>query len=400
MDDAGTPSGMDFTNDFLDSEGMKRLSREIPNRFQSELLWNNFIESALITFPIFHVPDLKRYYQRFWDLREDKTHTRMPIVEDCPDFFILLLAALSVGARIVPNADLEEVFSKRVRRVDLADRLSFALRTALNEVNYKQQPTAMAIAAQFFAFKYGDELEPVAEGTIIRDLVQAAQRIGLHRVNRNLPLIQQEVYRRLWWTLYAVDTQSSILNGTALVATNDDVYDHSFPSTLRDEYLHERDNSDVVADITNHDPIKIVLQSFFECAQTMRQVIRTLQVVTRYDLKDIERLGLIVYDYRRLCNKHIAEVKAIAEKWNGETDRRNARWAEVTLSSYSDKSMTTLYQPFLKGSKCALWPYSRTWYVLKLSFLHLQCHPNSLQCTPLLAFSNAKSNLYSDNSRT
>ena len=194
---------------------------ELPPRAAADQLLHAYYSSAHTMFPIVHWPTFR---QGVDDLYKPGGVRDVP-----PSFAALFFAVLAVGSlfgaepqphRAYRAAELAECARKSMdpwnNDFNLDHARALALMTVcLNEMNLKSAAWAW-----------------------LGNAVQVAQDIGLYSECGPWPMLEGEMRRRVWWTIYILDRSLSIELGRPVLIDDADC-DVSLPAGVDDHYIHE-----------------------------------------------------------------------------------------------------------------------------------------------------------------
>jgi hypothetical protein len=145
--------------------------------------------------------------------------------------------------------------------------------------------------------------------TLIGVAIRCALRMGLHRhlQHERISPIEQEVRRRVFWTIRQMDIYVSVLLGFP-VPLNDDEIDQPFPTEVDDEYISQ-------------DGIRQPLPgtpSFIQPVNAMLRLMGILSKITKYVYpmrgvkSGFDRAGTETY---RVGYAQLKEIEADLAKW-------------------------------------------------------------------------------------
>jgi len=194
---------------------------ELPPRAAAEQLLHTYYSTAHTMFPILHWPTLQRQVEELYQPGN---------LQAAPASFVsTFFAALAVGCLFSaePNpqrsyraAELVEAARKMIDPwnddfvLDHA-RALVLITMALNEMNLKS-----------------------AAWNWLGNVVQVAQDIGLYSESGPWPVVEGEMRRRVWWTVYVLDRSLAVELGRP-VRIDDSDCDVSLPAGVDDHFIHE-----------------------------------------------------------------------------------------------------------------------------------------------------------------
>ncbi|KXL51287.1 hypothetical protein M433DRAFT_60738 [Acidomyces richmondensis BFW] len=227
----GGRSTIDIKTDHLLSSSLRRLSNtpsgpaspvvfKAPPRLVSDQLVNIFFQEWAPLFPVLHRPTFLSLYEKYVadaDAVTDKTAIAQLNL-------VFGIAALSYGPKA--SADLESFEAQWRAAIDaILTENSLATLQAL-------------ILAQIFCVQQGDFTRLLTYKALSTTL---SARLGLHQSQKRFALgtLTSETRKKVFWTLYTVDSFTAVLLGLPKHLKDEDVH-CEYPVDADDEYVTER----------------------------------------------------------------------------------------------------------------------------------------------------------------
>ncbi|KAL4867233.1 fungal-specific transcription factor domain-containing protein [Aspergillus spectabilis] len=176
------------------------------------LLWQSFH----CVFPVLSEPEFRQYYDSLWDnhtLDWNGNPTRKP----SPLVDILLAVCMQYGSTFLVNHDDHHEETNTMSHAGTADMAGHAFYQRAQRLLQGQleRPSILALQSQIYSiiYLYNASLLNTAHinlGMTLR--IAHALRLHVRPLDGTLPR-EQELHRRIWWTLYRLDTQLSMTLG-------------------------------------------------------------------------------------------------------------------------------------------------------------------------------------------
>ena len=196
------------TDEHPDENEVKDLTRLQEEHFLA-LFWQSFH----CVYPILDERDFQRYYDSLWSGSADNMSTRKPsaLVD------ALLAICMQYGSTFFVSADNQQGDLEsgwQARNANLVSRTYYqrAQRLLQSEL---ESPTIKAVQSHIFSIVYLYNTSRLNTAHInLGATLRTAQALRLHmRPLDGTSLEQQELQRRIWWTLYRLDNQVSMTLG-------------------------------------------------------------------------------------------------------------------------------------------------------------------------------------------
>ncbi|EKG11905.1 Transcription factor fungi [Macrophomina phaseolina MS6] len=179
-------------------------------KMQQDYLLDSFWSRQHLLFPIIDQMEFRRHYDSLWAESSMRVAFRKP----SPIVDIVLALCIQFGAALMPCNDTDQSNLMDVEDTRLAGRVYFQrCHAILNEEANTVSVEAVQcyIYSALYLFNAGRVNSAQA---LLATAIQAAHTLGLnHEPPDHLPESQRELHRRLWWTLYILDSASSISLG-------------------------------------------------------------------------------------------------------------------------------------------------------------------------------------------
>ncbi|KAL2802586.1 fungal-specific transcription factor domain-containing protein [Aspergillus granulosus] len=232
-DHEDTPSPRDETaqhgSEFMFGYSSTALSLQglHPSKEHSHILWQAFEQNVAPVVMIFHKPTLRT-------LIHDSTANTEGIHRDSEAVvFAVYFAAIA-------SMDPDECKQKLGQDyASLTHRFKFATQQALARSGFLRSPNlAILQAATLFLTCLRRPEDTYFVWTMTAAVHRTAQGLGLHRDGASFGLspFEVEMRRRLWWSIYLLDSQSSELHGMNPLITEQS-YDTRLPQNINDSSL-------------------------------------------------------------------------------------------------------------------------------------------------------------------
>ncbi|KUI60675.1 hypothetical protein VP1G_07865 [Cytospora mali] len=194
---------------------------ELPQINTTKRLLDSYFASTHSMFPILH---WRTFEQGIDDMY------RAPNLQNVPlSFLAMFFAVLAVGSLFVPEAPVERSF----RGAEFLE-LSRKLVEPWNNNFVLDNARTLVLQTMFL-----DEMNlKSAAWNCLGNAVRVAQDIGLYSESGPWPVVEGEMRRRVWWTIYILDRSLSVELGRPLLIDDSDC-DVSLPAGVDDAYIHD-----------------------------------------------------------------------------------------------------------------------------------------------------------------
>lgn len=226
----------DRASDSRNDRGFEALAAMVPAKDRVDALVNEYLSAFETTLRVLHVPTFQREYDQFWvDANESST-----------EFVVTLLLIMAAVNCVVPGGPEGFLGRSSIAR-ETATRWIEASDTWLQQQSHKhttleyyQIHVLLLIAKRMTCYKVKREWN--TSGHLLR-LVMAA---GFHReptyLSSRISVFDQEMRRRLWYTIVELDFQAACDRGMRASITKDD-WDVLSPLNIHDEDFNESTQS-------------------------------------------------------------------------------------------------------------------------------------------------------------
>ncbi len=194
---------------------------ELPPRSTTDQLLHSYYASAHSMFPILHWPTLQQGV--------DEVYKQGSLRSAPPSFVAMFFAVLAVGSLFTSEPPLHRSY----RAAELAEASRKMIDPWNNDFILDDARTLVLITI----FLNEMNLKSAAWNWL-GNALQVAQDIGLYSESGPWPVIEGEMRRRVWWTVYVLDRSLSVELGRP-VRIDDSDCDVSLPAGVDDHYIHE-----------------------------------------------------------------------------------------------------------------------------------------------------------------
>ncbi|ROW06519.1 hypothetical protein VMCG_04298 [Cytospora schulzeri] len=194
---------------------------ELPPISTTKRLLDSYFASTHSMFPILH--------WRTFEQGIDEMY-RAPNLQNVPlPFLSMFFAVLAMGSLFVPEAPVDRSFHG-AEFLELSRKLS----DPWNNNFVLDNARTLVLQTMFL-----DEMNlKSAAWNCLGNAVRIAQDIGLYSESGPWPVIEGEMRRRVWWTIYILDRSLSVELGRPLLIDDSDC-DVSLPAGVDDTYIHD-----------------------------------------------------------------------------------------------------------------------------------------------------------------
>lgn len=197
----------------LDSrmEGESNLSQA-----QEEIFLALFWQSYHCMIPVLNEVDFREHYESLWTpLSPSASRKASPLVD------IILALCIQYGMTFVPRNEVQQTFIADFDREDstIAGRALYRRCQTLLSARL-ENPSIMTLQCQIFSAVYlrNASFENLSHSTVA-SAIRTAQILGLHHESRSPSLrTQKELHRRLWWTVYTMESMACMALGRPWLA--------------------------------------------------------------------------------------------------------------------------------------------------------------------------------------
>ena len=233
---------------YIDSLGLAELLTTLPQKEVCDALLRSFLISIYPIHPLIHSPTFQTDYNNFWQWcrNSDISQPDNKLLGD-PTFLCLLFSVLYCGATVSPLAMWMADSFQDVEKTSTVERLRKTYCTSLSMCKHPQHPTFYALVSSLLVHTCSRlDAEPFEDLKFVGMVLRLAQNMGLHRDGSSFGLdnITSEVRRRVWWHIVCLDVHTSILHGSQLCCSSNQVENNvKMISEARDEDLLMMTNS-------------------------------------------------------------------------------------------------------------------------------------------------------------
>ncbi|KAK1149588.1 hypothetical protein N8T08_005137 [Aspergillus melleus] len=203
-----------------------------PSMTHSQILWKAYQENVAPVTMIFHQPTLLKIMYKTAANKSYVDHASEAVV------FAVYFAA-------VTSMDTAECTEKLAQdQLSLREYYKFATQQALSRAGFLQSRSlAVLQAAVLFLTCLRGPGDAYFVWTMTGAIHRMAQGLGLHRDGTSFGLspFDTEVRRRLWWSIYLLDSRSSEFQATDTQITEDH-YDAKLPLNINDSDMSPESN--------------------------------------------------------------------------------------------------------------------------------------------------------------
>ncbi|KAF7586461.1 hypothetical protein BBP40_008821 [Aspergillus hancockii] len=184
------------------------------SRFQEEYFLNLLWQSFHCVYPILSEPEFRRYYDSLWpNSRPDGVSTRKP----SPLIDVLLAVCMQYGSTFLINDDESRGGNNAALPAENANMAGHAFYQRAQRLlqSELENPSVMLLQSHIYSiiYLYNASLLNTAHINLGMTL-RMAHALRLHlRPLDGTPPEEQELHRRIWWTLYLLDSQLSMTSG-------------------------------------------------------------------------------------------------------------------------------------------------------------------------------------------
>ncbi|KAF1995649.1 hypothetical protein P154DRAFT_342735 [Amniculicola lignicola CBS 123094] len=258
---------------------------EIPPRANFAHLSRAYLDSIHEMYPVLHWPTFQR--------EVDEVYTSRSFQDKAREWVGLFFAMLACGSLQTPGSATRSPNS-RPAGMELYELSKQLVDPASQELNIVHAQGALLLS--IFATESNLKSTGLAWAA---SAVRVAQILGLQCGNRSWPIIEGEVRRRLWWSIYAWDRITSLeSNYPALI--NEDDCETPLPSPIEDRYIQAQGftrPSSTQPPFTGLLAVIHVVRLFSSLYQTTKPSIMTSQVLQAWNEKFHSVLMLLPEPY-------------------------------------------------------------------------------------------------------
>ncbi|PSN74279.1 hypothetical protein BS50DRAFT_12541 [Corynespora cassiicola Philippines] len=258
---------------------------DMPSRADFAHLSRSYLDSFHESYPVLHWPTFQHEVDQIYTARSFEGMSR----EWIGLFFAVLacgslqMPALSVGSPKGPNGRV---------LFDIANQAMMAWPVEFNLIHAK-----VALLLSIFATESGLKS---AGSMWLASAVRIAQGLGLNTEADSQPIMEGEMRRRLWWSIYVRDRVLSLgLNCSMLI--NEDDCDISLPTAVEDRYIQPQGffrARNTPLQFTGFVAVTQVTRLFAQIYQTLKSSVISPQSLQTFDEKFRSKLLLLPESHR------------------------------------------------------------------------------------------------------
>ena len=214
----------------------QELAAMVPAKERADILLQEYLDIFETTYRVLHVPTFYRRYEQFWTDPDDST----------AEFVVQLLLVLATVAATVPGGPQGFVGRSSISR-ETSIRWIESAETFLN--NYSQKHTTLEFYQTHILLVTAKRMncfKVKREWTIAGHILRMAMAAGFHReptyLSSKISVFDQEMRRRLWFTILELEIQASCDRGMRASIAADD-WDILAPLNVHDENFNESTQS-------------------------------------------------------------------------------------------------------------------------------------------------------------
>lgn len=352
------------------------------------MLYRSFVTSIHTILPLIHLETFKEEYESFWCwiATRDKGGPASGLLADNPSFLPLLFAVLFGGASSCSSADFQSHFRLTARN-DASSQLCEAAMRTQTLVAFPRSPTIYSLTSFLIVQNLLlREEEPLASCSYISVALRVAQAMGLHRDGSNfdLPPIEAEMRRRIWWHIIHTDVMTSVSSALPPSCLSDTTYDTMMVSESKENHIGTfLDEPTLVGmgqlgqgqriyplsvDLNALDVRLMVAVDRYSITSMLRRILRRQFDITPLSKDDFtslrsevdmlhSRIRARTDQLRTICERKRSDPSLLADDFDEPvfTD-----WAERLLKLMVHKTYCVLFQPLVRASGHSLWTQVRT----------------------------------------
>ncbi|KAI6330759.1 hypothetical protein MCOR29_001703 [Pyricularia oryzae] len=191
---------------------------ELPQRKATDQILNAYYASIHTTFPMIHWPTFQQSV--------DELYRPGGLQAAKPSFLSCFFTVLTVGSLFSPDA----------HRSNLACELADAARKVIDPWTNEYELDHVRTLALMAMMLYEMNLKSVA-WTWVGSAVRMAQDMGLHADLGSWTMLEGEMRRRVWWTVYVLEQSMSVEIGRRTMIDDSDC-DVPLPAAVDDHHIH------------------------------------------------------------------------------------------------------------------------------------------------------------------
>lgn len=194
---------------------------DLPPRHVADQLLNTYYSSAHTMFPILHLPTFK-------GMVDDMYRSNPPRAP--PGFMSMFFAVLAAGSLFTSEAPSTTTFYRPAELLESARKVMDPWNNCHNLDNARSL-TLITICLNEMNLKS-------AAWSWLGTAVRVGQDLGLYSESDSWPVIEGEMRRRTWWTIYVLDRMLATEHGHPFLIGDSDC-SVSLPAAVDDHYIHD-----------------------------------------------------------------------------------------------------------------------------------------------------------------
>ena len=335
--------------------GFEALAAMIPDKARVDELVNEYLNHFETTLRVLHVPTFQRRYAQFWaDANESST-----------EFVVILLLVMAAVNCVVPGprgflGRSSVAREAAIRWIEASEAWLEQQSHKHTTLEYYQIQVLLLIAKRMTCYKCK------REWNVAGHLLRLAMASGFHRepthLTSRLNVFDQEMRRRLWFTIVELDLQAACDRGMRASISRED-WDVSLPLNVHDEDFSESTQSMPTAK-----PLSEFTRTSFLCKAAQHLPLR-LEILNSINnlTKPLELEAAMLYD------DHIRETLDSLPEW---TDRAITKVPQALSKLMLHECLMLIHQPFATQS------------LVQARFFYSRCARRDSALTVLSIYSN------------
>ncbi|KAF2469731.1 uncharacterized protein BDR25DRAFT_314987 [Lindgomyces ingoldianus] len=259
---------------------------EIPSRADFARLSRSYLDSVHESYPVVHWPTFQREVDQVYTARSFHAVSR--------EWIGLLFAVMACGT-------LQTVHSLPASPGGEKGGVVYFETSTHYLTPWAQSLTIIHTQAALLLSIFATESNMRPNGSMwLASAVRTAQELGLNTESEELPIIEGEVRRRVWWSIYAWDRVSSLIKSCPMLINEDDC-DISFPSSVEDRYIQAQGIARPPPNQTTFTGFVAVIQAtrmFSEIHQALKSGVITPPILQSFDKKFRTKLSVFPESYQ------------------------------------------------------------------------------------------------------
>ncbi|RMZ83378.1 hypothetical protein DV737_g1673, partial [Chaetothyriales sp. CBS 132003] len=221
-----------FASDVDEEITFERLVAMVPSRERADAFVGQYYETYETTYRVLHTPSFTREYEQFWSERGSAR-----------EWFVVQLLLVCASVNWAVAGDTDAFVGRSSVNREKATRWIKAAESWIERQSHKHTPLEyyqthilLFIAKRNICYKVK------REWTVAGTLLRLAMAAGFHReptlLSHKISVFDQEMRRRLWYTVVELEVQASCTRGMRAAISADD-WDCLAPLNIHDEDFNE-----------------------------------------------------------------------------------------------------------------------------------------------------------------